>query len=101
MYLYSNLYMHTYTIIKISVISIYTSISTNRHIYIYLYIYIYMYIYIYIQVLTHLSINSNIGSSEELLKVKAEMVEITDRCTNLRTMNEELITMLEAMHEKK
>jgi hypothetical protein len=41
-----------------------------------------------------------IGSSDgELMKIKAEVVELTDRCTNLRAMNEELLSMLEVRND--
>ena len=38
------------------------------------------------------------AESSDLESSKAEVVELTDRCTNLRAMNEELMTMLEKMY---
>ena len=38
------------------------------------------------------------AESSDLESSKAEVVELTERCTNLRSMNEELMTMLEKMY---
>ena len=46
-------------------------------------------------------LSSTLESEERIEGLHKESVELTERCASLRKMNEELLSMLEKMHEKK